>query len=128
MEEEYLIANSRPQSLPRHPSRVYPYRFTWPWPPWAHDSRFFLRDLLCDVEGLAGVSGAEGAEGQGDECGMDADVGRSRPGSASRRFPCERCGGTGIQGAGLWDGRVYDSVADACDDCLGEGLLGPMTS
>lgn len=41
-----------------------------------------------------------------------------------RRFMCERCGGTGIQEAGLWTGYSYDSVAGICDACDGEGLLG----
>ena len=42
------------------------------------------------------------------------------------RFLCERCGGTGRQEAGMWDGNAYAAPAGVCDDCGGEGLLGPI--
>lgn len=41
-----------------------------------------------------------------------------------RRYVCERCGGTGLQPAGCWTGKAYNSEAGQCDLCDGEGLLG----
>lgn len=43
-----------------------------------------------------------------------------------RLYQCERCGGTGRQAAGLWDGTGYGSVAGTCADCGGSGKLGRM--
>ena len=43
---------------------------------------------------------------------------------ALRRFQCERCGGTGRQEAGKYDGRQMD--AGECTLCGGEGLLGEI--
>lgn len=48
---------------------------------------------------------------------------RGRPGHL-----CERCGGTGAQAAGLWDGRAYASAAGACDHCGGTGRLDATTA
>lgn len=45
---------------------------------------------------------------------------------ARRRFQCERCGGTGHQEAGCWDGKGYNSPEGVCQACGGEGLLGEM--
>jgi len=45
-----------------------------------------------------------------------------------RLYLCERCGGTGRQEAALYSvvtGR-YDAPAGACDDCGGDGWLGPI--
>lgn len=42
----------------------------------------------------------------------------------SRRYLCERCGGTGLQKAGYWDGKAYAGPAGKCDHCNGEGVLG----
>lgn len=39
-------------------------------------------------------------------------------------YLCERCGGTGRQPAGCWNGQAYASQAGACDDCMGDGYLG----
>lgn len=38
--------------------------------------------------------------------------------------PCERCGGTGVQAAGLWnpDTGRYDDLPGVCRDCDGTGL------
>ena len=41
-----------------------------------------------------------------------------------RRYLCERCGGTGIQPSGCWNGMAYASEAGQCDLCDGVGLLG----
>lgn len=41
-----------------------------------------------------------------------------------RRYVCERCGGTGLQPAGCWTGKAYNSEAGRCELCDGEGLLG----
>lgn len=41
-----------------------------------------------------------------------------------RRYLCERCGGTGHQEAGCWDGKAYAAPAGLCDDCGGTGYLG----
>ncbi len=38
-------------------------------------------------------------------------------------YQCERCGGTGQQGAGLWTGSAYASKAGTCDFCAGTGRL-----
>lgn len=43
-----------------------------------------------------------------------------------RRYLCERCGGTGQQEAGCWDGKSYSAPAGTCDDCKGSGKLGIM--
>lgn len=40
------------------------------------------------------------------------------------RYLCERCGGTGEQPAGCWDGKSYSAPAGKCDDCNGDGRLG----
>lgn len=40
------------------------------------------------------------------------------------RYLCERCGGTGRQEAGCWDGKAYAAPAGTCDSCGGEGRLG----
>ena len=37
---------------------------------------------------------------------------------------CERCGGTGRQPAGCWNGTACAAPAGRCDDCHGTGLLG----
>jgi len=34
-----------------------------------------------------------------------------------RRHICERCGGTGVQQAGCWTGKAYDSVVGRCELC-----------
>jgi hypothetical protein len=34
-----------------------------------------------------------------------------------RRYVCERCGGSGVQPAGLWSGKAYDSLAGRCELC-----------
>ena len=34
-----------------------------------------------------------------------------------RRHICERCGGTGVQQAGCWTGKAYDSIAGRCELC-----------
>lgn len=39
-------------------------------------------------------------------------------------WQCERCGGTGRQEAGCWDGRAYAAPAGVCDTCLGECRTG----
>jgi DnaJ-class molecular chaperone len=39
---------------------------------------------------------------------------------------CERCGGTGVQQAGCWTGKAYDSHEGRCELCNGEGKLGVM--
>ena len=41
-----------------------------------------------------------------------------------RRYICERCGGTGEQPAGCWNGTAYASDAGKCELCGGDGLLG----
>lgn len=41
-----------------------------------------------------------------------------------RRYQCERCGGTGQQQEGCWDGEEYAGKAGTCAICNGEGLLG----
>ncbi len=41
-------------------------------------------------------------------------------------YQCERCGGTGQQGAGLWTGNAYASKAGTCDFCAGTGRLGAV--
>lgn len=48
--------------------------------------------------------------------------------SDDRRYLCERCGGTGHQEAGHFDADtgLFDRPAGVCDDCDGEGLLGPV--
>lgn len=43
---------------------------------------------------------------------------------SERRYLCERCGGTGRQEAGCWDGKAYASPAGQCEICKGEGYLG----
>ena len=43
-----------------------------------------------------------------------------------QRYLCERCGGSGRQPGNCWTGLAYDSKPGICDDCLGEGLLGPV--
>lgn len=43
---------------------------------------------------------------------------------ARRRYICERCGGSGQQESGLWDGKSYASQEGTCTACNGEGLLG----
>ncbi len=43
-----------------------------------------------------------------------------------RRYLCERCGGTGQQPTGSWDGTAYASTAGMCETCSGEGYLGPI--
>ena len=45
-----------------------------------------------------------------------------------RRFLCERCGGSGIQPAGCWTGKAYDSQEGKCDLCDGVGYLGIIPS
>jgi DnaJ-class molecular chaperone len=49
-----------------------------------------------------------------------------------RRYLCERCGGTGEQPDGCWNGTSYNAKAGQCDHCHGSGQLGvvpkPMTS
>lgn len=42
------------------------------------------------------------------------------------RYLCERCGGTGHQEAGCWDGKAYNAPAGVCDTCKGEGYLGKI--
>lgn len=42
------------------------------------------------------------------------------------RYLCERCGGTGVQEAGCWDGKAYSAPAGVCTSCDGEGLLGEI--
>jgi protein gp37 len=39
-------------------------------------------------------------------------------------WQCERCGGTGQQEAGCWDGTAYAAPAGVCDHCCGEGRTG----
>jgi len=34
-----------------------------------------------------------------------------------RRYLCERCGGSGVQPAGRWTGKAYDSLAGQCELC-----------
>jgi hypothetical protein len=46
------------------------------------------------------------------------------PPKERRRHICERCGGTGVQQAGCWTGKAYDSLAGRCELCDGEGKLG----
>ena len=43
-----------------------------------------------------------------------------------RRLICERCGDSGVQPAGCWTGKAYDSIAGRCELCDGEGKLGIM--
>jgi len=50
------------------------------------------------------------------------------PGDYKRRYLCERCGGTGQQPAGCWDGTAYAAPAGVCDDCHGTGELGEVGS
>jgi hypothetical protein len=40
-----------------------------------------------------------------------------------RRYLCERCGGSGVQPAGRWTGKAYDSLAGRCELCGGKGEL-----
>lgn len=44
----------------------------------------------------------------------------------TRRYLCERCGGTGVQPAGCWTGTAYDSPSCPCDMCDGTGELGEV--
>jgi len=46
--------------------------------------------------------------------------------TVNRHYLCERCGGTGKQPAGCWDGKAYGASAGRCDDCHGVGILGFM--
>lgn len=41
-----------------------------------------------------------------------------------RMYLCERCGGTGRQPVGCWNGKAYASLAGICELCDGSGLLG----
>lgn len=41
-------------------------------------------------------------------------------------YLCERCGGTGQQPAGCWDGKAYAAPAGVCTSCGGTGYLGPI--
>jgi hypothetical protein len=34
-----------------------------------------------------------------------------------RRLICERCGDSGLQPAGCWTGKAYDSLAGRCELC-----------
>jgi hypothetical protein len=34
-----------------------------------------------------------------------------------RRYICERCGDSGLQPAGCWTGKAYDSIAGRCELC-----------
>ena len=34
-----------------------------------------------------------------------------------RRYVCERCGDSGVQPAGCWTGKAYDSLAGQCELC-----------
>jgi len=34
-----------------------------------------------------------------------------------RRLVCERCGDSGVQPAGCWTGKAYDSIAGRCELC-----------
>jgi hypothetical protein len=43
-----------------------------------------------------------------------------------RKYLCERCGGTGQQSGGQWDGTAYAAPAGICDDCHGIGWLGTI--
>ena len=55
--------------------------------------------------------------------GVDPGTGKDWP-FPPRRYICERCGGTGIQPAGCWDGKDYAAPAGKCDLCKGSGELG----
>jgi hypothetical protein len=48
-----------------------------------------------------------------------ARLAKARRGRES--LQCERCGGTGQQEAGLWDGEAYAAPAGVCDHCGGAG-------
>jgi ribosomal protein S27AE len=49
---------------------------------------------------------------------IEWDLGEFRRGSTEqRRYICERCGDSGVQPAGCWTGKAYDSIAGRCELC-----------